>query len=120
MTKVGQALEGSREDNARACGETSAGDVRGWSRAGGDSWGDNGPPTKREGGVLGNWSSRYFMEGVLSSGELLLKKECRGALCTLWVQGRALDGEGYFGGQSGTESGQAFTQAPLTGLPGCP
>ena len=59
-----------------ACGATSVGDVRGWDHDGGDSLGKDVPPYKRGGGVSGRWGSRGFVEGVISSGELLPEKEC--------------------------------------------
>ena len=44
---ISEVWEVSREEKVGACGETSAGDVQGWNRAGGDSLGNDGPPTER-------------------------------------------------------------------------
>ena len=104
----------------RSFEKTSAGEIWGWYRSGEVRLGNDGPTPEREGGISGHWAGRVFAEGVLSSGEFSLEKECRVARRTPWVQIGAGDCYGYFGGQAGTADGQACTQAPLPGLPGCP
>ena len=49
-------------------GETNAGYVWVWDRSGGDSLGNYVPPHKREERVTGHWTSRSFVEDVLSRG----------------------------------------------------
>ena len=63
-----QAREGSRGEKVEAFGETSACDIYGWDRTGGDSLGDDSPPPEREGGLQGHWYSRGVVSGVLSFG----------------------------------------------------
>ena len=53
--------------------ETSAVGVWGWDHAVGDSLNGNGPPTKREGGVLGDCACGGLVEGMISSGEFSLE-----------------------------------------------
>ena len=100
------------------CGETSAGYVPGLDSAGGYSLGDDDSSLERGGGVSGHWDSRSFVEGVISSSELLLEKNCRVSQHSSWFKGRAGDGDGYFGGQSSTAAVRYCTRYPLTGIPG--
>ena len=60
-------------------------------------------------GLSGDWACGGLVEGVYSSGEYLLEKDCRVVRCTSLVQGRAGGEDGYFGGQSGTEAGRDLT-----------
>ena len=48
--------------------DTSTYDVWLWERSRGYILSDDVPPPEIEGGLLGNWSSRGFVEGLLISG----------------------------------------------------
>ena len=81
---------------------------------------NNGSRTEREGGVFGYWGCQGCIEGMRSSGELLVEVGGRLAQRLAQDQSGTGNGDGHIGGQSGSTAHWDSTQASITSIFGHP